>query len=463
MPKIVGWTSVEPRNERTLTVASRAALPFVQSHRAGSRRKISPRTEIVQHTFTVRTVYRGVPARVIMLGPNDDPTVLPMWRKCWDYPLPPTIFDPEVIFRRRDQPTGPQYLIVMVGQFDFEARRDTTVGLPIMACADGEGGLWVWPEPSDEYEIVPSPNDRRIYSFEPPDTRPYVFPTQEAFTGNALRGEEITATFLNEVASVPPEFFTGHALRNLTAGIVRAAVANYGATPAAIRAAPDTIAALTRDFVRGPRRHDQLADMTVMGIPVRADPFVPPGQAYVIGADPARWRDPTFARMRPGQITAVDVVNAGAGYTRAPGINLYDELAAVTRRAFVPNIEVGIYNAHPLFGFPQVDHETAQRSRERARGLLKSLLTPQQWAEFETSGAVSERIDGCDFKLRPGQMIEARKPRIIGSVKERWCVNPEPYTVGEDWMPAEDKLIGQLLHLRAGPEKLRASANVFPG
>ena len=30
-------------------------------------------------------------------------------------------------------------------------------------------------------------------------------------------------------------------------------------------------------------------------------------------------------------------------------------------------------------------------------------------------------------------------------------------------MPEEDKLIGQLLHLRAGPDKLREKANVFPG
>jgi hypothetical protein len=54
-------------------------------------------------------------------------------------------------------------------------------------------------------------------------------------------------------------------------------------------------------------------------------------------------------------------------------------------------------------------------------------------------------------------MIEARKRRI----RERWCVNPDPYADGNDFMPHEDLLIGQLLHLRAGPDKLRAQANVF--
>jgi hypothetical protein len=107
---------------------------------------------------------------------------------------------------------------------------------------------------------------------------------------------------------------------------------------------------------------------------------------------------------------------------------------------------------------PRIDPETAAGARERATGLLKSLLTPDQWAEFEAWGSVTERIDGCEFKLRPGGMIEARKPRrLVGSVIERWCVAPE----GDDWMPDEDKLIGQLLHLRAGPDKLRAQANIF--
>lgn len=114
--------------------------------------------------------------------------------------------------------------------------------------------------------------------------------------------------------------------------------------------------------------------------------------------------------------------------------------------------------------YPRIDPETAARSKERARGLLKSLLTPEQWAEFEAGGAITEQIDGCEFMLRPGGMIEAHKPRLIGrAVRERWCVYPDPYADKNDYMPVEDKLIGQLLHLRAGPDQLRRQANVFPG
>jgi hypothetical protein len=111
----------------------------------------------------------------------------------------------------------------------------------------------------------------------------------------------------------------------------------------------------------------------------------------------------------------------------------------------------------------RIDPETAARSRERARGLLKSLLTPEQWGEFEAGGAVTERIDGCEFKLTPGGMIEAKKPRLVGRpVVERWCISPDPYADKNEFMPDEDKLIGQLLHLRAGPDQLRRQANVYP-
>ncbi len=113
--------------------------------------------------------------------------------------------------------------------------------------------------------------------------------------------------------------------------------------------------------------------------------------------------------------------------------------------------------------YPRIDFETVARSKERARSLLKSLLIPEQWAEFEASREVTERINGCEFKLSPGGMIQARKPRLVGTVSERWCISPNPYADGNDYMPDEDKLIGQLLHLRAGPDRLRAMSNVFPG
>jgi hypothetical protein len=46
------------------------------------------------------------------------------------------------------------------------------------------------------------------------------------------------------------------------------------------------------------------------------------------------------------------------------------------------------------------------------------------------------------------------------AVIERWCINPDRYT---DYLPVEDQMIGQLLHLRVDHKKLRAQANVFPG
>lgn len=196
-------------------------------------------------------------------------------------------------------------------------------------------------------------------------------------------------------------------------------------------------------------------EIRIAGVQVLADPFCPPDSAYVIGCDPAyAGADATaIARIQGGQITSVTVTNGGTGYTVPPSV-LMGELATITRRAFIPR----------AFGSnlgTRVDAETAQRSKERARGLLKSLLTEKQWAEFEAAGHVTERIDGCVFKLTPGGMIEAKKPRLLGSVNERWCVNPDPYHNGNDFMPEEDKLIGQLLHLRAGPDKVRAMANVF--
>lgn len=124
---------------------------------------------------------------------------------------------------------------------------------------------------------------------------------------------------------------------------------------------------------------------------------------------------------------------------------------------------LGGYLCPALPPYPHIDVETLVTSRERSRGLLKSLLTPEQWVEFERVGKVTEQIDGCDFTLTPGGMIEARKPRLVGSVTERWCVTPDPYADANDYMPSEDKLIGQLLHLRAGPDKLRAKANVWGG
>ncbi len=137
---------------------------------------------------------------------------------------------------------------------------------------------------------------------------------------------------------------------------------------------------------------------------------------------------------------------------------------AQIRDLLMPGLQqiVGMYGglgAQTFAPYLRVDTESAARSRERARGLLKSLLTPEQWMEFEGSGKVTERLKGCDFTLSPGGQIVVVQPAGGGRFhKERWCVYPAHH---EEYRPPEDQMIGQLLHLRAGPEQLREKANIF--
>ncbi len=221
---------------------------------------------------------------------------------------------------------------------------------------------------------------------------------------------------------------------DIAAGIIGRTCRDGGEAPSAVRIGPQGQADLLADLAPlappGFGRHP--LGQTIMSVPIIVDPMVPERLAYIVGVDPAHTQGATaVAMLTNGVITAITITNAGRGYTG-----------------------VGV--------FSRVDAETAQASKLRARGLLKSLLTVEQWAEFEAAGAVTERIDGCEFKLRPGGMIEAHKPRLLmPAVSERWCVYPDPYADKNDYMPEEDKLIGQLLHLRAGPDKVRAMANVF--
>lgn len=113
----------------------------------------------------------------------------------------------------------------------------------------------------------------------------------------------------------------------------------------------------------------------------------------------------------------------------------------------------------------------------RARGLLRRLLSPQQWREFENEGRITERIGSKEYVVRPGRMIEVRAARGIAEARrplwrageegppmprlvERWCVNPAAVD-GDARLLPEDMAIAQLLHLRADPKALRRTANVF--
>ena len=187
-------------------------------------------------------------------------------------------------------------------------------------------------------------------------------------------------------------------------------------------------------------------------IVVRGVKYVNP--QYIVGVDPAR----------PGEDETVVVRQWPAVFARQPEGGRVAERIAEMRYMRLAQFRVeGGFALFDNQNHSRIDPETARQSRERARGLLKSLLTPDQWAEFEQAGKVTERIERCEFTLRPSGMIEAKKPRLMGSVSEKWCVYPNPITQDNEWMPSEDSLIGQLLHLRAGPDQLRAKANVFPG
>lgn len=49
-----------------------------------------------------------------------------------------------------------------------------------------------------------------------------------------------------------------------------------------------------------------------------------------------------------GGIAGVDVISVGSGYTTPPVLSLDGELAAVTRKTFVPRLYVQIYSENPI-------------------------------------------------------------------------------------------------------------------
>lgn len=69
---------------------------------------------------------------------------------------------------------------------------------------------------------------------------------------------------------------------------------------------------------------------------------------------------------------------SGTGMVPASG-DIYNELAAVTRRAFVPKLVVQIYKAAPMLSL-------AMKSAQRARGGLSQITLPVQGASFVNFG-----------------------------------------------------------------------------
>ena len=442
-PRVIGWTSADTR-ERLLEVSRCTSAPVQPSD------QIHPVATIERVAFETRVadLPSGESARVIVLREGDDPAVLPDWRPCQEHPA-------TVLARhRRGAMPDIELIAVTTAEFSGIVHRDAMHrrGRPEWWTDNGLGGVSVWPEPSEEWEII---HDRARLVFDMALGSPAAFverfmgvevlPWQREalvqmgqresrynFISNPVRDNYWRRMFLywrrmfldrdprpnrfwEQTFAAPPVIPIERrpAVTNRTAlarEIIAAQVRNGGEAPGSVRVGPDGFIDLAAEFLMLP---DSLDRLMVLGVPIVCDPLVPPGQMYVVGIDPA-------------------AINAGDGYTWLP------------------------------FGrVSHVDPETTVRARERARALLKGMLSPPQWEEFQRSGSVTERIDGCEYRLRPGGMIEATKPKLLGTINESWCVNPDPYANGNPWMPEEDKLIGQLLHLRAGPDALRAMANVY--
>lgn len=98
----------------------------------------------------------------------------------------------------------------------------------------------------------------------------------------------------------------------------------------------------------------------------------------------------------------------------------------------------------------------AKRSRSRARALLRSVLTAEQWTSFcEVKMFEIEGRSGQRYRVHHGRIANIEVPAL----GYRLCVHPDPRVN----MPVEDVLVSQVLHLRADDLGLARTANVHPG
>ncbi len=417
-PQVIGWTSAEAsRFDR-----GREPVRIRTAHNP----PVGNIANVIEHTFAIRvaTLPNGYRGPVIQLKRGQDTAPLPDFT-----PLVEIDGRPKRAYAR-DRVLGQDYALQQVPPIELHHYRDSARGRPMWWCPDGVG-IQVYPEPDDAYEVWWEP--RRTYSLGElgrPRELVGLLPDNvlDALYASRIRGVEQR---IGDIAAAP------HMARAAVEARVREnAAAMLSAHPGlaqryyeAARAAEDALR------VEAARANDRWSREALMG-------------GHLDQANNL------MQQQQHRALTAADIQAAqraifGIDPARGP-----DETVIVTRQW------PGVFDNQ---NYSRIDPETARQSRERARGLLKSLLTPDQWSEFEQAGKVTERIEGCEFTLRPGGMIEAKKPRLMGSVSEKWCVYPNPITQDNDYMPDEDKLIGQLLHLRAGPDELRAKANIFPG
>ncbi len=100
----------------------------------------------------------------------------------------------------------------------------------------------------------------------------------------------------------------------------------------------------------------------------------------------------------------------------------------------------------------------AKAAKERARILLKSVLTPSQWREYEEQGTITiSSQSGRRYRL-DNRTIVRNISRLDENdqVVELLCCHPT-----ED-LPVEDVLVAQKLHLECAEESFRRTANITP-
>lgn len=104
--------------------------------------------------------------------------------------------------------------------------------------------------------------------------------------------------------------------------------------------------------------------------------------------------------------------------------------------------------------------EQRQGATSRARILLRSILSQEQWETWEAEQFIEvQGSEGNWFRLRPGSNGNITVFDDDGDI-ERICAHPNLYDDHNDPLPNEDVLVGQILALRTDENNFRRIANV---
>lgn len=103
-----------------------------------------------------------------------------------------------------------------------------------------------------------------------------------------------------------------------------------------------------------------------------------------------------------------------------------------------------------------------QAAKERARELLKSLLTQEQWESYDTvMGFDVVGSDGVTYRIQHGMIGNVYALYPDGTRRAAYCAHPYEWDAENDCrLPTEDILAGQVLALRTDAPGFVATANV---